>query len=59
MYTLRKELIEKFTDIFHTLNIRYFISSGNLLEHTRGKFIYPDGDIDFRIHPDDRGIFVK
>lgn len=55
----KQALLKNIVDILHKYNIRYFLSNGNLLEHTRSALIKHDDDVDIRIYDKDFPIWMK
>ena len=49
----KKELFKNVVNVLNQNNIKYVLTSGNLLEYTRGEVIIQDDDIDIRFHKDD------
>ena len=49
----KKQLLQNITKLLNTLNIRFVISHGNLIEYERGTPIYHDDGVDIRFCYDD------
>ena len=49
----KSQLLSNITQILHEIEIKYIISHGNLLEHTRKKAIQHDDDLDIRMDIND------
>jgi len=49
----KKLLIKKLHNLFTSLDIKYVIGHGNLIEYVRGQPIYHDDDIDIRVDVND------
>jgi hypothetical protein len=46
--TYKQQLLKNITKLLNDLDIKFVISHGNLIEHTRGKYIFGDDDLDIR-----------
>ena len=46
VYNYKKQLLQNIDKLLELLNIKYYVSYGNLLELVRGKPIYQDDDLD-------------
>ena len=55
----KRQLLYNITNLLNKLNVRFVISHGNLLEHTRNKPIYHDDDLDIRIYHKDFAKWVR
>ena len=54
VYNYKKQLLYNISNLLTTLNIKFVISHGNLLEYTRDKLIYHDDDLDIRLNISDK-----
>ena len=55
----KAQLLKNMTRLLNDLHIRFCIAHGNLIEHTRGKPIYHDDDLDLRLSSDDMGRWLE
>ena len=59
VYEYKTQLLQNMTRLLNDLHIRFCIAHGNLIEHTRGKPIYHDDDLDLRLCKDDIGRWLE
>ena len=53
VYEYKKQLLQQITDLLNSLNIRFVIANGSLVEYMRKKPIYHDDDLDIRFCAED------